>query len=89
MRHKHRHKRKHKHQTSRVRLGRTKANSMENSFFFVFEFLRVSLMLCFLAYACVARENQALINLKHKFNSLCELKGIVIVREMGIVKLQG
>ena len=39
--------------------GRTKANSKENSFCFVFVNLRGKFILCYFAYAYVASENQA------------------------------
>ena len=60
MRHKHRHKHKHKHKTTSISYGRTKANSKENSFCFVFVNLTGKLILCYFAYAYVASENQAL-----------------------------
>ena len=60
MRHKHRDKHKHKHKTTSISYGRTKANSKENSFCFVFVNLRGKFILCYFAYAYVASENQAL-----------------------------
>ena len=41
--------------------GRTKANSKENLFCFVFVNLKEKFILCYLTYVYVANENQALI----------------------------
>ena len=60
-RHEHRHKHKHKHKTTSISYGRTKANSKENSFCFVFVNLRGKLILCYYAHAYIASDYQALI----------------------------
>ena len=55
----HKHKHKHSHKTTSINYGRTKANSKENSFCFVFVKLRGKFILCYFAYVYVASENQA------------------------------
>ena len=77
MRHKHRHKLKHKHKTTSISYGRTKANSKENSFCFVFVKLRGKFILCYLTYAYVASENQALrFTERQRLKTKSELKRI-------------
>ena len=70
MRHKHRHKHQHKHKTTSISYGRTKANSKENSFCFVFVNLRGKFILCYFAYAYVASENLSISKIaRDKFSS--------------------
>ena len=54
-----RRKHRRKHKITSISHGRTKANSKENSFCFVFVNFIGKFILCYFAYAYVASENQA------------------------------
>ena len=62
MRHKRRHKHKDKDKTTSISYDRTKANSKENSLYFVFVNLRGKFILGYFAYAYILSENQALVS---------------------------